>query len=68
VRESKEKKKSSFFFWLSDFYLFFTISRNKFKNIIKGIGKKGKFKSAFPQYLLLLVAHVSSATAGSPDD
>jgi hypothetical protein len=44
VRESKEKKKSSFFFWLSDFYLFFTISR-KFKSIIKGIGKKGKFKS-----------------------
>jgi len=67
VRESKEKKKSSFFFWLSDFYLFFTISR-KFKSIIKGIGKKGKFKSAFPQYLPLLVAHVSSATAGSPDD
>lgn len=67
MRESKEKKKSSFFFWLSDFYLFFTISR-KFKNIIKGIGKKGKFKSAFPQYLPLLVAHVSSATAGSPDD
>jgi hypothetical protein len=70
VRESKEKKKSSFFFWLCDFYLFFTISR-KFKSIIKGIGKKGKFKSvcfAFPQYLPLLVAHVSSATAGSPDD
>ena len=71
MRESKEKKKTSFFFWLSDFYLFFIISRNKFKSIIKGIGKKGKFKSvcfAFPQYLPLLVAHVSSATAGSPDD
>jgi hypothetical protein len=61
VRESKERNiESFFFFWLSDFYLFFTISR-KFKNI-KGIGKKGTFTCfAFPTAR-------STRIVGSPDD